>query len=353
MAAEWRYKDGSGSIVGPMAAKALVALVDAKSIGPDTWVSRDGGDWIPASRVNGLFNRAGATAPFEPVAIQAPAKLPSGSQLAEENMEVIDSAEVDGLRVEILAYRQLTGGVDTYSAESLYFAHRVGARLKQVRITLEDSEVITEAGSLHFMHGRVAMSRSIGGFSGLGKAMVNKMITREAAVMPRYTGTGCLYLEPSFGHFLIYRLNGEELIADKGMFYCGQAGLDVGAAMQKNISSALFGGEGLFQTRIRGSGICVFESPVPADEIRVVDLKDETLQVDGDFALMRSGPIEFSVEKSSKGLLGTFASGEGLLQTFRGTGRVWLAPTQAVYQRMRRHGFSEKSAPGKSSHTAT
>ena len=57
-------------------------------------------------------------------------------------------------------------------------------------------------------------------------------------------------------------------------------------------------------------------------------------QVDGDFALMRSGRIEFSVEKSTKGLLGTVASGEGLLQTFRGTGRVWIAPTQPLYDGM-------------------
>lgn len=29
---------------------------------------------------------------------------------------------------------------------------------------------------------------------------------------------------------------------------------DIGSAMRKNVSSALFGGEGLFQTRIRGTG---------------------------------------------------------------------------------------------------
>ena len=121
------------------------------------------------------------------------------------------------------------------------------------------------------------MESKIGGVSGLGKAMMNKFVTKEAAIMPRYRGTGQIYLEPSFSHFLIYRLGGEEVIADKGMFYCGQGSLDVGSAIQKNVSSALFGGEGLFQTRIRGTGICVLESPVPADEVLRIDLKDETL----------------------------------------------------------------------------
>jgi hypothetical protein len=125
------------------------------------------------------------------------------------------------------------------------------------------------------------------------------------------------------------------------------------AAMQANVSSALFGGEGLFQTRISGTGICVFESPVPLDEVMRIDLKDETLQVDGNFALMRTGRIEFSVEKSTRSLLGTLTSGEGLLQTFRGTGSVWLAPTQDIYERLLSEGISAMGAASRSSNTAT
>ncbi len=98
--------------------------------------------------------------------------------------------------------------------------------------------------------------------------------------------------------------------------------LVVGSSMQKNVSSDLFVGEGLFQTQIRGTGIVVLESPVPADEVLLIDPKDETLQVDGNFALMRIGRIEFSVEKSTRSVLGTITSGEGLLQIFRGTGSV-------------------------------
>ncbi|MHC5544714.1 AIM24 family protein, partial [Singulisphaera rosea] len=250
--------------------------------------------------------------------------------------EVIDAAEAenDGFRVEILAYSHLGGARDYQTAATVYFANQAGIRLKQVRITLRESEALVESGALNFMLGHIKLESKIGGVSGLGKAMMNKFLTKEAAVMPRYRGTGQVYLEPSFSHFLIYRLNGEEMITDKGMFYCGQGALDVGAVMQQNVSSALFGGEGLFQTRIKGSGICVLESPVPADEVLRVDLKDETLQVDGNFALMRTGRIDFSVEKSTKGLLGTLTSGEGLLQTFRGTGSVWLAPTQAVYRNL-------------------
>jgi Mitochondrial biogenesis AIM24 len=118
-------------------------------------------------------------------------------------------------------------------------------------------------------------------------------------------------------------------------------------------AKALFGGEGLFQTKVAGSGICVFESPVPADEVLRVDLKNEALRVDGNFALMRTGSIEFSVERSTKGLLGTLTSGEGLLQTFRGTGSVWLAPTQEIYERLQTGSIATLSAAPRSSSTNT
>ena len=262
-------------------------------------------------------------------------------------------AETDGFKVEILAYPKLGGAKDHQTAANVYFANQAGIRLKQVRITLSGRRGDRRVGALHFMLGHVQMESKVGGVSGLGKAMMNKFVTKEAAIMPRYRGTGQIYLEPSFSHFLIYRLGGEEVVADKGMFYCGQGSLDIGSAMQKNVSSALFGGEGLFQTRIRGTGICVLESPVPADEVLRIDLKDETLQVDGNFALMRTGRIEFSVEKSTRSLLGTITSGEGLLQTFRGTGSVWLAPTQEIYQRFQAGGMASMAAATRTSNTGT
>ena len=97
----------------------------------------------------------------------------------------------------------------------------------------------------------------------------------------------------------------------------------------------------------------MLESPVPADEVLRIDLKDETLQEDGNFALMRTGRIDFSVEKSTRSLLGTITSGEGLLQTFRGTVLVGLAPTQEIYQRLRVGGMAGLGAAPRSLNTAT
>ena len=59
---------------------------------------------------------------------------------------------------------------------------------------------------------------------------------------------------------------------------------------------------------------------------------NDTLKVDGNFAILRTGNIEFSVEKSSKSIVGTMVSGEGLVNVYRGTGEVWLTPTKNVYK---------------------
>ena len=72
-----------------------------------------------------------------------------------------------------------------------------------------------------------------------------------------------LVLEPSFNHFLILQLDKEEIIVDKGMFYCAQGSVTVKPVMQRSISSALGGGEGLFQISLSGTGLVVLECPVP------------------------------------------------------------------------------------------
>lgn len=94
----------------------------------------------------------------------------------------------------------------------------------------------------------------------------------------------------------------------------------------------LFGHLGLFQTTISGNGIAVILSPVPSEELLMIDLNNETLSVDGNFVLMRTASLSYTIGKSGKGWISTALSGEGFFHTFKGTGKVWLAPTQSVYK---------------------
>jgi len=238
----------------------------------------------------------------------------------------------DGTLIEILQIPELSGSSNVSLSSKLYFASNTGMRLKMVRISLNNSFTRIEPGSLYFMKGNLENKASTGG--GIIKGLGRKVLSGESLFVNEIHGTGEIYLEPSFGHFFIHQLRPQDqaLIVDKGMFYAGTEGLDVSSILQKSISAGLFGGEGLFQTQIKGDGIVVLYSPVPATEIQKIELKNEKLSVDGNFALLRTAGVNFKAEKSSKTWVGTAVSGEGLLQTFSGTGTVWLAPTQGVYQ---------------------
>ena len=59
-----------------------------------------------------------------------------------------------------------------------------------------------------------------------------------------------------------------------------------------------------------------------------VTLQNDTLKIDGNFALAWSGSLRFTVERSGKSLVGSAASGEGLVNTYSGTGKVLMAPVR-------------------------
>ena len=253
----------------------------------------------------------------------------------DSKISIIDSISYDGVDFEIIAYNNLEGAQNIETAMGLFFANQVGLKIKQVRIKLNNSTVKTEAGALYYYKGNIKSKSNIGGVGGLLKKAVSGTITNESAIKPTYSGTGEILLEPSYKHYLIMELNNESIIVDKGMFYCCSEDINVKGIMQKNISSTLLGGEGLFQIELSGSGIVILECNVPKSEIVECEIsKGEELKVDGNFAIARTKGVNFSVTKSDKSLFSSAINGEGFLNTFSGEGKVWIAPTQPMYGKM-------------------
>ena len=52
----------------------------------------------------------------------------------------------------------------------------------------------------------------------------------------------------------------------------------------------------------------------------------DELKVDGSFAIAWTTSLDFRIERSGKTLVGSAASGEGLVNAYSGEGRVILAP---------------------------
>lgn len=70
----------------------------------------------------------------------------------------------------------------------------------------------------------------------------------------------------------------------------------------------------------------VLESNVPQSELIEISLDNSTLKIDGRYAVCWSASLQFTVERTTKTLIGSAASGEGLVNVYRGTGKVLMAP---------------------------
>lgn len=153
-------------------------------------------------------------------------------------------------------------------------------------------------------------------------------VTKESAIKPEYTGKGLLVLEPTYKYIILLDVSqwDNSIVLDDGLFLACDSGLKHKAIMRSNISSAVAGNEGLFNLNIKGNGILCLESPTPHEELIEIELQDDVLKVDGNMAIAWSDSLDFTVERSGKSLMGSAVSGEGLVNVYRGSGKVLLAP---------------------------
>ena len=251
-----------------------------------------------------------------------------------KNVKITQQFENGGLRVEILEYQKLLGVSNSSTAQRVFFMEQQNIRVRQIALYLNNEKVTVEKGAMSYFQGDLQMVSGVTVGNALGK-MVKASVTGETMSQPEYTGTGMLVLEPSFRHFLVLQLgSGESIVVDDGMFYCAQGSVQVKVIAQKRMSAAVAGGETFFQQQLTGPGLIVLESVVPMEEIDIIRLNNDVLKVDGNFAILRSSSLDFTVERSAKTLIGSAMSGEGLVNVYRGTGEIWLAPTIKVYKAM-------------------
>lgn len=218
--------------------------------------------------------------------------------------------------------------VSPASAQEAYFCNAMNVRKRQVICDLSKSHVTVQAGAMQWTVGNVNATTGIKGVGDLfGKAVRGK-VTGESAIKPEYTGDGILVLEPTYRHILLVDLkdwNGS-IVLDDGLFLACESTLKQKAVMRSNFSSAVAGGEGLFNLGVTGNGVLCLESASPREELIEITLQNDVLKIDGNMAVAWSGTLDFTVERSGKSLIGSAASGEGLVNVYRGTGKVLLAP---------------------------
>lgn len=218
--------------------------------------------------------------------------------------------------------------VSPSSAEISYFASKMNVRKRQIVAELKDSGVVVQAGAMQMMVGGINAAADIRGAGDFLKKAIGSKVTGETAVKPKYEGTGILVLEPTYKHILLEDLSnwGGNMVIEDGLFLACESSVNMSIVPRSNLSSAVLGNEGLFNSILTGSGIVALESPVPTQELLVFDLQNDVLKIDGSMAIAWSNSLAFTVEKTTKSLIGSAASGEGFVNVYRGTGKVLVAP---------------------------
>ena len=271
--------------------------------------------------------------------------LPSVRQLAEDigvNMHTVNKAYAllrnDGylkldrrkgavVCVTVDSRKEQLEKASGYNAETAYFSAEMNVRRRQVLVELNNTSCKLQAGAMQWMLGNVSMQSGVSAGNFLGKAL-GAAVTGETMAKPEYTGQGYVMLEPTYKHILLVDVaQWGQIVLEDGLFLACDSTLQHKVVSRKTLSSAALGGEGLFNLSLSGQGIAVLESPVPQQELIMFNLQDDEVKIDGNMAIAWSGSLNFTVEKSSKSLIGSAVSGEGLVNVYRGTGSILMAPT--------------------------
>ena len=212
-------------------------------------------------------------------------------------------------------------------ATGKYFMSQMNCRPRQVLISLQNNAIRLKPGAMQYMTGNVTQETGVTGVGDFfGKAVRSRM-TGDAPIKPLYKGTGIVMCEPTYKHLLIENVTEwGSMVCDDGMFVCCDDEVKDTAVMRNNFSSAIAGGEGLFNLGLVGNGYAVLQSPVPREELYEIVLDNDCVKIDGNNAVCWSGSLQFTVERSGKSLIGSAASGEGLVNVYRGTGKILMAP---------------------------
>lgn len=253
--------------------------------------------------------------------------------LQNDNRKFVNSID----NFHVLEYMQ-DASVSPMNAQTEYFMSKMNVRRRQVVIDIDkEHSAIIQAGAMQWMSGNVQATSGVKGVGDfLGKALKGA-VTKETAVKPEYVGEGCLVLEPTYKYILLVDLaqwGAEGMTIEDGMFLASDGNVKNKIVTRKNVSSAVLGGEGFFNLSLYGNGVVALESNVPEDELIEVVLENDELKIDGNLAVCWSSNLDFTVERTTKTLVGSAVSGEGLVNVYRGTGRVLMcpvAPTTSLY----------------------
>lgn len=210
-----------------------------------------------------------------------------------------------------------------------YFASKMNVRPRQLVVDLrKTSGIYLQSGAMQWMSGSSKLSTGIKGVADLGRKFLKSTVTNETTVKPEYSGNGYVITEQTYKHLILLDLDdwGNNLMIDDGLFLAAEKSVELSVKRRTNLSSAFASSEGFFNTVLHGKGYICLESRIPLKELIIIELNNDTVSIDGPMAIAWTSNLELTVERSAKSFVGSAVSGEGLVNVYRGTGKILMAP---------------------------
>jgi uncharacterized protein (TIGR00266 family) len=198
------------------------------------------------------------------------------------------------------------------------------------RVHLDAGDTLTaQWGAMVMVQGGVQLettSKKKGGGGGLMKGL-KRMLAGESIFLNHFTGTGAggdVVVAPSLpGDVIEQPLRGGALLVQGSSWLASSGQVDVDASYQ-GFAKSLFSGESMFWVRLTGTGTTLLSS---FGAIYTVDVDGEHV-VDTGNVVAFEDTLQYDVGLATKGVLSSFASGEGFVLRFKGRGRVWCQTHQ-------------------------
>lgn len=206
------------------------------------------------------------------------------SQSLLNNTNVQVTSALGGMQV--LEYVQ-DMSVSPSTSKLQYYMSRMNVNKRQLLLNLNGNGYTVQAGAMQWTAGQIQMESGVKGVGGFLSGMAKASVTKETVAKPIYTGYGQVMLEPTYRHILLTNLQewGGSVVLDDGLFLACDNTVTQKVVARSNLSSAVFGREGLFNLSLNGTGICALESIVPRNEIIEVVLDNDMMKIDGNMAI--------------------------------------------------------------------
>lgn len=205
---------------------------------------------------------------------------------------------------------------------------QIGYRPSQslARVILRENEaVLAESGAMVGMTTNVAVTTQAGGVG----ASVKRLLGGESMFVNRFTAMGgaaeVLLAHKLLGDVVSLEVPAAGLTLEAGAFLASSANVKVQAKVGG--LRTMFAGEGFMVLDVStegsassGPGTLLIGAFGGIEEMQC----DGELTVDTGHIVAWDPSLSFAIEKSAKGWLATYLSGEGLVCLLRGKGRVWV-----------------------------